>query len=63
MIARPSIGKQIAVGGVKKPKMPKPDLDMAEMDTSTPNFRSRALRPGGMKKGGGVKVSKGKGRR
>lgn len=46
MIARPSMGKQISARG-SKIKLPDTDLDM-------PNYRSRALRPGGMKKGGEV---------
>jgi len=40
------------MNGMKKPKMPKmtPDMGGAAM----PKFGSRAMRPGGMKKGGNV---------
>lgn len=51
MIARPSLGKQIAAKGMKL----KPASVAADTDPEMPNFRSRVLRPGGMKKGGAVK--------
>lgn len=41
------------MNGMKKPKMPKLTPDMGGM--SMPKFGSRAMRPGGMKKGGSVK--------
>jgi hypothetical protein len=40
------------MNGMKKPKMPKMTPDMGGMDM--PKFGSRAMRPGGMKKGGNV---------
>lgn len=38
------------MNGMKKPKMPKMTPDMG--GTAMPKFGSRAMRPGGMKKGG-----------
>lgn len=38
------------MNGMKKPKMPKMTPDMGGM--AMPKFASRAMRPGGMKKGG-----------
>lgn len=56
---RSNMGKQIQTAPKRGPmargmKMPAPSME-AEM----PDFRARALRPGGMKKGGAVKMAAG----
>ena len=39
---------------MKKPKMPKVGDEMKDATMAMPRFGARAMRPGGMKKGGGV---------
>ena len=43
---------------MKKPRMPAMDVSPQGMSTGMPKFTSRALRPGGMAKGGKVPMEK-----